>query len=110
LADFLGEVGHGLTAEALRTLRSRREKYNFTAGPRGHPPRRRGNTRNENGFVRRGTCVLFLRVLTGPRGAWRLRHLSAFIGGYQLFSNWRAITSRWISLVPSPMVQSFTSR
>ena len=28
----------------------------------------------------------------------------------QLFSNCRAITSRWISLVPSPMVHSFTSR
>jgi hypothetical protein len=26
------------------------------------------------------------------------------------FSNWRAITRRWISLVPSPMVHSFTSR
>src|SRR5436190_180217 len=25
-------------------------------------------------------------------------------------SNWRAITSRWISLVPSPMVRSLTSR
>ncbi len=28
----------------------------------------------------------------------------------QSFSSCRAITSRWISLVPSPMVQSFTSR
>ena len=25
-------------------------------------------------------------------------------------SSWRAMTSRWISLVPSPMVSSFTSR
>ena len=25
-------------------------------------------------------------------------------------SSWRAMTSRWISLVPSPMVRSFTSR
>ena len=30
--------------------------------------------------------------------------------GHQLFSNWRAMTRRWISLVPSPIVQSFTSR
>ena len=29
---------------------------------------------------------------------------------HQSFSSWRAITRRWISLVPSPMVQSFTSR
>ena len=29
---------------------------------------------------------------------------------HQSFSNCRAITRRWISLVPSPMVQSFTSR
>jgi hypothetical protein len=31
------------------------------------------------------------------------------LGDYS-FSNCLAITSRWISLVPSPMVQSFTSR
>jgi hypothetical protein len=30
--------------------------------------------------------------------------------GHESFNNWRAITSRWISLVPSPMVHSFTSR
>ena len=29
---------------------------------------------------------------------------------HQSLSNWRAMTRRWISLVPSPMVQSFTSR
>ena len=29
---------------------------------------------------------------------------------HQLFRSCRAITRRWISLVPSPMVQSFTSR
>jgi len=29
---------------------------------------------------------------------------------HQDFRSWRAITSRWISLVPSPMVQSLTSR
>ncbi len=28
----------------------------------------------------------------------------------QLFSNCRAMTMRWISLVPSPMVQSLASR
>src|SRR5580704_16404672 len=31
-------------------------------------------------------------------------------GNYFLPRIWRAITRRWISLVPSPMVQSFTSR
>jgi hypothetical protein len=31
-------------------------------------------------------------------------------GRHQLFSNCRAITMRWISLVPSPMVHSFASR
>src|SRR5579872_1182423 len=30
--------------------------------------------------------------------------------GHQLFNNCRAMTRRWISLVPSPIVQSFTSR
>ena len=30
--------------------------------------------------------------------------------GHQLFRSCRAMTSRWISLVPSPIVQSFTSR
>src|SRR5580704_16895712 len=31
-------------------------------------------------------------------------------GNYFLPRIWRAMTRRWISLVPSPMVQSFTSR
>ncbi len=48
-----------------------------------------------------------LRIAHKPEGA-----LTSFIMicKSQSFNNCRAITSRWISLVPSPMVHSFTSR
>ena len=38
------------------------------------------------------------------------REFAGRVDSHQSFSSWRAITRRWISLVPSPMVQSFTSR
>ena len=49
------------------------------------------------------------------RGRARQRPYVAFENlfgqrAHQLLSNCRAITIRWISLVPSPMVHSFTSR
>src|SRR5579872_3554468 len=53
-------------------------------------------------------------ILDGGRRASQRTHIttSDLIDpiGHQSFSSWRAITRRWISLVPSPMVQSFTSR
>ena len=55
---------------------------------RGHGPRKGPNVAGAN--------------LRGPLFDGR-RHL-------ELPRSWRAITRRWISLVPSPMVQSFTSR
>ena len=45
----------------------------------------------------------------GQRAHIAFRNLARPIR-HQLFRSCRAITSRWISLVPSPMVQSFTSR
>jgi len=40
----------------------------------------------------------------------KLEKKAVNVAVHQSFSNWRAITSLWISLVPSPIVHSFTSR
>ena len=50
------------------------------------------------------------RASGAPFSTCVARRASSRVVNHQSFSNWRAITRRWISLVPSPIVQSFTSR
>jgi hypothetical protein len=52
-----------------------------------------------------------LRSKHGKAGNWAaVKRRHGLLRFDQSFSNWRAITNRWISLVPSPMVHNFTSR
>ena len=53
-----------------------------------------------------GPAILDRRCGTGERARIAGENFLG-PGRHQLFSSWRAITRRWISLVPSPMVHSF---
>ena len=69
----------------------------------------RGSGASAQGFSLR-LCKPLRAGLPFPQ-AWALVE-PEFVGmrHVQDFRSWRAITRRWISLVPSPMVQSLTSR
>ena len=72
------------------------------------------NTFTKPVVVVNATGCLEVATTRFPATAWNVPWLHVAFenaaGIHQLFSNCRAITRRWISLVPSPMVQSLTSR
>src|SRR6266851_3490563 len=54
--------------------------------------------------------ILVLDEGDGPGHRTRVARQHTFGERHECESKWRAMTRRWISLVPSPMVVSFTSR
>src|SRR5262249_59853115 len=58
----------------------------------------------------RGIFVLDERDRTRNRTRVPRQHALRQRGRHERARSWRAMTSRWISLVPSPMVVSLTSR
>ena len=108
-----GDHGHALAARAILLRELRDERALARAGRAGDADDIRAPRTAEDRTYQIGARAILVfnqGNRPGDRPGVAREHALGESGGHGRKSNCRAITRRWISLVPSPMVVSLTSR